>query len=131
MILDTCFLADLRDNDEVAAEKAAELEATGLPLRVPSIVVWELYFGVGAGSETVTNQREYERLIANKPVVSLGGQLARRAGVLMGTHRVSDTKPTLDPGDSIVAATGLKYNEPVVTTDRDFDSVDGLRIESY
>ena len=131
MILDRNYLADLRDNDEAAEAKSAELEATGLPLRIPSIVVWELYFGVGAGAETVKNQREYGKLIANKPVVSFGGNLARRAGVLMGAHRTSDTKPNLDPGDSIVAAIGLKYDEPVVTNDGDFDAVEGLRIESY
>ena len=131
MILDTTFLVDLRDDDENAEAKSAELEATGLPLRLPSIVIWELYFGVGAGADTTENQRAYENLVANKPVVVLDGGLARRAGALMGTHRASDSKPNLDPGDSIVAATGLKYDEPVVTTDRDFEQIEGLRIESY
>lgn len=131
MILDTNFLIDLRDDDEEARTEAELLESTGFPLRVPSIVIWELYFGVGAGDDPVTNQREYERLVANKPVVALDGNLARRAGTLMGTHRSSDSKPNLDPGDSIVAATGLKYNAPVVTNDGDFESVDGLQVETY
>lgn len=131
MILDTSVLIALRDDTESAKATAAELDATGLPLRLPSIVIWELYFGVGAGSETIANQRAYEKLIANKPVIPLDENLARRSGILMGTHRASTTKPTLDPGDSIVAATGLTYNEPVVTNDSDFESVDGLRIESY
>lgn len=100
-------------------------------LRFPSIVVWEVYFGVGAGTETASNQRAYEKLIANKPIVPLDGRLARRAGILMGTHRAHDTKPDLDPGNSIVAATGLHYGEPVITGDSDFESVDGLRVESY
>ena len=131
MILDTNFLIALRDNDEDAKTKANELESAGLVLRLPSIVVWELYFGVGAGTETIANQRAYEKLIANKPVVPLEGNLARRAGILMGTHRTSSTKPNLDPGDSIVAATGLKYGEAVVTDDSDFETVEGLRVESY
>lgn len=131
MILDTNYLIALRDNDEHAITKSTELESTGLPLRLPSIVIWEIYFGVGAGTETIPNQRAYEKLIANKPVAPLDGNLARRAGILMGTHRASNTKPNLDPGDSIVAATGLKYSEPVVTDDSDFKSVDGLRVESY
>lgn len=131
MILDTNYLIALRDSDERAKIKANELEAAGLPLRLPSIVIWELYFGVGAGTDTIANQRAYEKLIANKPVASLDGNLARRAGILMGTHRASDRKPNLDPGDSIVAATGLKYDEPVVTNDSDFGSVEGVRVESY
>jgi tRNA(fMet)-specific endonuclease VapC len=131
MILDTNYLIALREDDEDAEAKSAELESTGLPLRLPSIVIWELYFGVGVGTDTVANQRAYEKLTANKPVAPLDGNLARRAGILMGTHRTSNTKPNLDPGDSIVAATGLKYNEPVVTADNDFESVDGLCVESY
>lgn len=131
MILDTNYLIALRDDEEGAKAKATELEASGLPLRLPSIVIWEIYFGVGAGTDTIPNQRAYEKLTANKPIVPLDGNLARRAGVLMGTHRASDAKPNLDPGDSIVAATGLKYDESVLTDDGDFESVDGLRVESY
>ena len=131
MILDTNYLIALRDSDERAKAKANELESAGLLLRLPSIVIWELYFGVGAGTDTIANQQAYEKLIANKPVAPLDGNLARRAGILMGTHRASDTKPDLDPGDSIVAATGLKYDEPVVTDDGDFEAVEGLHVESY
>ena len=131
MILDTNYLIALREDDANAKTTSEELESTGLPLRLPSIVIWELYFGVGAGTDTIGNQRSYEKLIANKPIAPLDGNLARRAGVLMGVHRASDTKPNLDPGDSIVAATGLKYNEPIVTDDSDFEVVDGLRVESY
>ena len=131
MILDTTYLIGLREDDENARAKAAELESTGLPLRLPLIVIWELYFEVGGGTDMVPNQRAYEKLITNKPVAPLDGTLARRAGILIGTHRTNNTKPNLDPGDSIVAATGLKYNEPVVTDDSDFESVDGLCVESY
>lgn len=131
MIVDTNYLIALRDNEEGAKAKAMELESSGLPLRLPSIVIWEISFGVGAGTDTIPNQRAYEKLIANKPVAPLDGNLARRAGVLMGTHRASDAKPNLDPGDSIVAATGMKYDESVLTDDGDFESIDGLRVESY
>lgn len=131
MILDTDFLISLRDGDQAAVDLAEELEAAGVPLRIPAIVVWEIYFGVGAGSQTITNQREYERLFENKPVVALDGEIARRAGVLMGTHRADDQKTNLDPGDSIVAATGLAMNEPVVTNDTGFQAVEGLAGERY
>ncbi|UPM43495.1 hypothetical protein [Halocatena salina] len=49
----------------------------------------------------------------------------------MGTHRASNTKPNLNSENAIVAATGLKYDEPVVTDESDFETVDGLRVESY
>lgn len=129
MILDTEFLIELDDEDPAALELAAELEAADVPLRVPSIVIQELYVGVGAGSRAYENARKYEALIANKPIVEMDANIARRAGALEGLHLVSDSKPDLGPGDAVVAATGLQYNEPVVTNDADFTTVDGLGVE--
>ena len=131
MILDTEFLISLRAGEPGALELAAELEADSVPTRIPTIVVQELYVGVGAGEDATENVRAYEALVANKPVVDLDENIARRAGVLEGTHLTSDAKPTLGPGDATVAATGLVWNEPVVTNDRDFEHVDGLTVEQY
>ena len=69
--------------------------------------------------------------MANRPVVDLDSNIARRAGVLEGHHLTDDTKPTLGLGGAIVAATGLVCNEPVVTNDGDFESIDGLTVERY
>lgn len=129
MILDTEFLIELDANNETAVALAEELEAAAVPLRVPTIVVQELYVAVGAGSDTHENARKYEALIANKPIVEMDGNIARQAGALEGQHLVSDTKPELGPADAIVAATGLQYNEPVITNDEDFTHVDGLSVE--
>ena len=131
MILDTEFLISLRAGESGAVELAAELEADGVPTRVPAVVVQELYVGVGAGDDATENARAYEALVANKPVVEIDANIARRAGVLEGHHLTSDTKPTLGPGDATVAATGLVFNEPVVTNDADFEHVDGLSVERY
>jgi len=129
VILDTDFLIALDNRDEDALEKAAELEAAEVPLRVPTIVVQELYVGVGAGSNSFENARKYEALMANKPVAELTGPIARQAGALEGAHIVSDRKPDLGTGDAIIAATGLQYNEVVVTDDEDFTHVDGLTVD--
>lgn len=131
MILDTSFLIALRERHEGALELATEMETANLPTRIPTIVIWELYFGIGDGADLIENQRDYEALLANKPTVPLDASIARRAGFLIGAHRQSDTKTSLDPGDSIVAATGLAMNEPVVGRDGDFDAVEGLQIETF
>jgi Predicted nucleic acid-binding protein, contains PIN domain len=131
MILDTEFLISLRAGESGAVELAAELEADSVPTRVPTVVVQELYVGVGAGDDATANARAYEALVANKPVVEIDANIARRAGVLEGHHLTGDTKPTLGPGDATVAATGLVFNEPVVTNDADFEQVDGLDIKRY
>ena len=131
MILDTEFLISLRAGESGAVDLAADLEADSVPTRIPTVVVQELYVGVGAGDDATENARAYEALVANKPVVDLDDNIARRAGVLEGRHLTSDAKPTLGPGDATVAATGLVFNEPVVTNDTDFKHVDGLAVERY
>ncbi|MBX0287200.1 PIN domain-containing protein [Halomicroarcula sp. F28] len=131
MILDTEFCISLRAEESAALELAAELEASGIPTRIPTVVIEELYVGVGAGDDANDNARAYEALVANKPVVELDENVSRRAGVLEGEHLASDSKPTLGPNDAVVAATGLVYNDPVVTSDTDFESVDGLSVELY
>ena len=131
MILDTEFLISLRAGESGAVDLAADLEAASVPTRVPAVVVQELYVGVGAGDDATENARAYEALVANKPVVEIDANIARRAGVLEGHHLTSDTKPTLGPGDATVAATGLVFNKPVVTNDADFEHVDGLSVERY
>jgi predicted nucleic acid-binding protein len=128
MILDTEFLIALDNQSEAAREKAAEIEAADVPLRVPTMVIQELYVGVGAGTQPFETAKKYEALIGNKPVVGMNENIARQAGTLEEQHIASDSKPELGPGDAIVAATGLQYNEPVVTNDRDFTHVDGLSV---
>lgn len=131
MILDTDFLISLRDGDDSAVELAAELEQSAVPRRIPSIVLEELYVGVGASDDATTAVRAYESLIENEPVVTLDENIARLAGSLEGAHLVSDEKPDLGAADAIVAATGLVHNEAVVTTDQDFRSVDGLTVKDF
>jgi tRNA(fMet)-specific endonuclease VapC len=131
VILDTNFIIALREGNQEAKELAAEWEGKNLPLRVPTVVLQELYVGVGAGSKLNKNADEYEALVANKPVTSLDENIARRAGVIEGEHIASDEKPELGLADSAVAATGVTYNETVATDDRsDFGTIDGLDFET-
>jgi predicted nucleic acid-binding protein len=130
MILDTNFIIALRKGGQTAKQKVAELETANVPLRVPTVVLQELYVGVGAGSKPTQNARAYEALVANKPLVPLDENISRRAGVIEGQHIASDRKPELGLADAVVAATGLVYNEAVVSDDRsDFETVDGLRFD--
>jgi predicted nucleic acid-binding protein len=129
MILDTEFLISLQENDDSAIEKAAELD--GVPARIPTMVVWELFASVGAGNDPIGNRKKYETLLNAFPLVELDEHIARRAGVLYGTHVASDTLKELDGADSVVAATGLTMDQPVVSNDGDFQDVEGLAVETY
>lgn len=130
MILDTGFFIALDEGKQSAIDKKDELVGSGLPQRIPSVVIEELYVSVGAGTRSFQNAEKYEKLMANYPVVPLDENIAKRAGALEGIHAVSDSKTNLGAGDAIVAATALQFNEPVVGEDSDFGDVDGLEVES-
>jgi len=131
MILDTEFFISLRSGDDGAVETATELERSGQPTRVPTVVIQELYVGVGAGVAADDNATAYDALLANEPVVPLDENVARTAGRLEGEHLQSDEKPDLGPVDAVVAATALTYSEPVLSNDEDFRAVDGLSVEHW
>jgi predicted nucleic acid-binding protein len=131
MIADTEFLISLRGQEEAALELASTFEVRNLPIRVPTAAVQQIFVGVAFGENSFENVRDYESLLANKPVVPLTDNIARKAGVLEGDHEASDRKPALGMADSIIAATGLVYNEAIVTNDGDFEDVDGLQVELY
>ena len=132
MILDTSFLIALDERDRAAIDLASEHEDAGLPQRLPATTLSELYVSVGAGEHANRNARKYEELIGNLPVVEIDANIARRAGTLFGVHLEADDKPDIGYRDATIAATGLVYNEPVVTADTDdFGAVDGLQIESW
>lgn len=131
MIADTEFLISLRGQEVEALELASEFETRNLPIRVPTAAIQQIFVGIGFGEATRENVRDYESLLANKPVVPLTENIARKAGVLEGDHEASDRKAALGMADSIIAATGLVHDEAVVTNDRDFKDVDGLQVKLY
>jgi predicted nucleic acid-binding protein len=134
MILDTNFLIDLKEQDTDAKRKARALEHSHHPLRLPTIVDFEMYISVGKADEVkykIKDQRASSNLSSSKPAVELTQSIAKLAGNLEGLHQNSDHKSDLGPGDAIIAATGLKLGEAVVTTDDDFEDVDGLSVETY
>lgn len=132
MIVDTSLLVALDGDDESAERPVRQHEAAGVPLRIPTAVLMELYVSVGLGTSPNTNARNLEALVAHHPIVELDENVARKAGTLLGLHRDSDTKPRLGAFDAVVAATGLVSAEPVITADvDDFGSVDGLQVVTW
>lgn len=132
MILDTSFVIALQQGDPGAVHLARDHEDSGVPQRLPATVLSELYVSVGAGSDANRNARKYEQLLENLPVVDVDENIARRAGALRGASLASDTERVFGLADATIAATGLVYNEPVVTADtEDFGVVEGLDIVTW
>jgi tRNA(fMet)-specific endonuclease VapC len=133
VILDTQYLGALAQQDPDARALAKEIDAGEAPTRIPSTVVWEIFYGLGKlvdGGATAI-RRTYESLFEASTIVELDAAGARRAGTLRGKHEASDRLKTLDGADSAVAAHGLMLAEPVVSNDVDFGDVEGLEVVTY
>ncbi len=130
MILDSSFLIDVQNGVDSATEKAREIESKSLPRRVPHVVLYELYVGVGKGAQSEENAERIESVVSSLPLEPTTPSIARRAGKIEGSLQSKDG--AVGAVDAIVAATALEYDEPVVTDDtEDFGRVDGLDLEAY
>jgi len=65
MILDTCFLISLENSEKEAVEKSIILEAEEEDIRIPYIVISELYVGVGKGITPRRTERKLNKSLAN------------------------------------------------------------------
>lgn len=108
-----------------------ELELADRPLRIPTVVVHEIYRAVGMSDRPNDNADRYEKFFSSRPVVPLDENIARRAGVLDGKSMASDANKSLGVADAVIAATGLVHDEAVVSDDSDLMDVDGLEVETY
>ena len=134
MILDTNYVGALVERDQGALSLSRETDDSAEPVRLPSAVVWELFYGLGKLDDAdyaTSLRRKYAGIIGGTTTVDVDDRIARRAGTLRGRHAASDTLSDLDGVDSIVAAHGIVLNEPVASNDADFQDVDGLDVVTY
>lgn len=124
MILDTSYVLDLLDGDRDAFERGQELVAGPSPLRVPTMVIVELFVGYGATGDE-EEARQIENALQGHPMVELDGLIARRAGSIAG-------RTGLDFGDAVVAGTAIQLEEPVLTRNvQDFERIDNVAVKTY
>lgn len=134
MIVDTNYLGDLVEREPAALEISQQADESAEPIRLPTAVTWELFYGLGKIEDAdyaASLRRKYSAIIQGTVSAALDDHIARRAGTLRGKHKASDRLKDLDGADSVVAAHGLILNEPVVSTDGDFQDIEGLDVITY
>jgi predicted nucleic acid-binding protein len=129
VILDASFLIDIQNGVQAAVDTIDEIESAGRPLRVPHLVVYELYIGVGKGTQSAENRARIDAVLGSLTLEPTTLAIVRRAGELEGSLQQHDR--AVGAVDAIVAATALSYDEPVVTADDHFSRIDGLDVVSY
>jgi len=129
VILDSSFLIDIQNGVSAAVDTIDEIEAGGQVLRVPHVVVYELYIGVGKGTQTAANRARIDAIIGSLTLEPTTLEIVRRAGELEGTLQRRDR--AVGAVDAIVAATAQAYNEPVLTADDHFSRIEDVKVMSY
>jgi len=129
VILDSSFLIDIQNGIPAAVDTIDEIESAGRPLRVPHVVVYELYIGVGKGTQSAQNRARIDAVLGSLTLEPTTLEIVRRAGELEGSLQQHDQ--AVGAVDAIVAATARRYDEPVVTADDHFARIDGVEVVSY
>ena len=130
MILDTTFIIDLMRDDSGAVDAAESLETGLVQQRLSSMTVFELYYGIEKSMDSAQERRRVTSIIETKPIYPADGAVMRKAGRLHG--RLSARGEPIGEGDSIVAATAIVTEEPVLTRNvAHFERVEGIDVQSY
>lgn len=131
MILDTSFVEDVAREDESALERATRLAEEGVPERLSALTVYELYWGIGYVECPQAEKDAVDAVLETKEIYDVTPEIARKAGRIAGTLS-SEGNPLNDPGDEIIGATGVVYDEPVLTKNvGHFERIPGLEVETY
>lgn len=130
MIVDTDVLIDLMQDDDRAKRKISDLESQNVPLRISAVSQFELYHSIERVDDSSTRRRHIENVLETKPLYPADGAVMKKAGRIDG--RLASDGRAIGIGDTIIGATALVHEEPVLTRNVDhFERIDGLDIETY
>lgn len=130
MILDTCFLIDLMNNNDDAFNKLIELEKRQEVQKITAISVFELFSGAERSNNPQKEKEKIQQAYINMLMMSLDEKSASKGGELFGN---SVKKGKMLPfSDCMIAGIVIANNETLLTRNvKDFSKIEELRIEEY
>jgi len=131
VLLDTSFVEDVAREHPEAVTTADRLASEGVPERLSVVTLYELYWGVGYVDQPEAERTRIDAVLSTKETYDVTPEIARKAGRIAGSL-AADGQPLNDPGDEIVGATGVVFDEPVLTGNADhFERIPGLEVRTY
>lgn len=128
-IADTSFVIDVLAGDEGALRKLDEIVGRSEALWLPAVALHELEYGASLHANPVRERERIREVEGAMPVVPFDAAQARLAGEMEAQLELAGEKP--GRVDVQIAALGRLRAEPILTRDRKFPRLAGLRIESY
>lgn len=130
MIVDTNVLIRLMQDNEAAVRKIDDLESQHVPLRISSVSLFELHHSIERVDNPLERRRRIEAVLESKPTYPANSTAMKKAGRIDG--RLTSEGRAIGMGDTIIAATALVQEEPVLTENvKHFERIDDLEVESY
>lgn len=126
--LDTSTIINaLRDGSTATRARFRAARASGAPLVLSSLVLYELDFGAAISGRPGLHRQRYEALIGDLPVEAFDvGDALAAAQVRQALHAAGSL---IGAVDMLIAGQALARGWSVVTADvRDFGRIDGLAI---
>ena len=121
MIADTNGLSYLADGDLRVRDLVAQADA----LEIPAVVLGEYRYGLGQSRHKETQQRWLQNLLSRSRVLNITEETAFwYAEIRLELKRAGQPIPA---NDLWIAALCRQHNLPLLSRDRHFDNVAGLR----
>lgn len=128
-ILDTSFLVDLIRGREVALEMLSDLEVKRAPLFTTPITVLELYRGANLSANPEKNLEVTKKILASLLVLPLDDEACLVFGALSARLKLEGMR--IGEFDEVIASIALCHDGEIVTRDKHFLEVPGLRVLGY
>ncbi|MCK9581322.1 MAG: type II toxin-antitoxin system VapC family toxin [Methanoregula sp.] len=122
--MDTCYLIDLMKGDP----DAEEITKIHNPLRTTSISSAEFLYGAKKSQKKNACDLS-EKFLRFFPVLPFDAESAVIYADI--AHALSGHGRHISTFDELIASIALRHDEPLVTRDRHFSTIDGLEIISY
>ena len=130
MILDTTFVIDMMNNDEMAVKKLYELIKRGENQLITAPTIFELFSGMARSNKPAHEKNKIMNILGGQLVLHLDSDAAEKAGEIDG-NLINNGK-TIQPIDCMIAGIALIRKEKVLTRNvKDFSQIKDLEIESY
>ena len=127
MILDTNVLIDIMRSNKEAVSKAKKLADKEEPLFITTITVFELWQGFNP--EKKQKSEKLKELVSSFGLFPLDIESAEISG--KARKELSSKGLIVSPEDCMIAGIAIKNNQVLLTKDKHFSRIPGLKTEGY
>jgi tRNA(fMet)-specific endonuclease VapC len=128
-LLDTNHLSPLITPGHSLRERVQRQFASGDTFAIPSPVLSEFLFGIGGLPRVQQNRQEWQHIRSDFGFIDINAELAEEAANLRLILQKRGWQIKLF--DALIAVVALRDNFILLTTDKDFHGIDGLRHENW